>query len=128
MRQCEYPTTSLSRTIEPSNESPADTRLQVVFGCMYHHRRNRNHAHNPHEADGPSQRQHHVCSQPVVKPCSLISNSATQLLWPNAIVATEPHMPPQIDVGWPKVCVNHRPVLIDSIARCPAAASAGLVL
>ncbi len=60
---------------------PSDTRIQVVLECTNHHRWNRNHAHDPQGADGLSRGQNHVCSQPVLQPCSLISNSATQLLW-----------------------------------------------
>jgi hypothetical protein len=95
---------------------------------MNHHRWNRNHAHDLQGADGLHRLQNHVCSQPVLQPCSLTSNAAKLLLWPDATVATESHMSPQVGVRWLRIHVNHHPVLIDSIARCLAAASAGLVL
>ena len=59
---------------------PSDIRIQVVLECMNHHRRNRNHAHDPQGADGLPRRQNHVCSQPVLQPRSLVTSSTTQFL------------------------------------------------
>jgi hypothetical protein len=64
---------------------PGDTRIQGVFACMHHHRRNRNRAHDPQGEEVLSRRQNHVCS-----PCNLIPNAATHSFWPDTAIATEP--------------------------------------
>jgi|GEM_PF-4620425 len=77
---------------EPSSHQTnraADTRIQVVLECTHHHRRHRKHAYDPQGADGRHRRKNHVCRQPVLKPCSLITNSAIQLFWPDATITTE---------------------------------------